>query len=177
MNPHELNKLKAKAPVAIVLILIIWLLLPMLFIQPELERNEIILAKLDKSLLHARRYINLSKTVIEKNTRYNQLINIEDSVGDALPYQKQLPKLIDLFYKLADDTGLIISSMNYKFKTKDHKMKVSFYSIKFKIRAEYHELRKFLVGLESLEYPLIIQEVIASNRGSYSIEIRQLVKS
>lgn len=178
MNPHELKKLKNKAPLAILLIFIASVLIPYLYIDPLIVRVNKISTSLDKEISDSIRYIKQARVVRKKSARSRKLFDSLNQIINSLPAKKSLPAIIDTFYDLAKSSGLIITDVKYEMAKLDKKFKVPSIVIKFRIKAKYNELRRFLAGLEKMNnYPLLIQEIVASSGGTYSISIRQLVKS
>jgi len=178
MNPHELNKLKNRAPLAILLIFVASVLIPYLYLDPLIARANEISTSFDKEIADSIRYIKKAKVLRKKSARSRKLFDSLSQIASSLPAKRSLPAVIDTFHDLAKSSGLIITDVKYEMSEFDKKFKVPSIIIKFRIKAEYNELRQFLAGLEKMNnYPLLIHEIVASSGGTYSISIRQLVKS
>ena len=177
MNPHELKQLKNKAPLAIILILIAMFLLPYLYVEPQIERENDIASAFDSELSNSIKYLKQSVKYKKNIKQFNKIEKIKNRIITSLPKISLFPKIVDTFQALAQKNNLILQDVKYDWPSRNKKNVVPSFLITFTIKAKYSELRKFLAGLESLKkYPLIIQEIIASRQGTYTILVRQLVK-
>ena len=178
MNPHELRKLKNKAPLANVVLLIASIVIPYFYLEPQIERENDISASFDKEISDSIQFIKQAKVARVRADRASKVYGSVNEIVGYLPARKSLPEVIDAFYDLANKSGLFVTDVKYEMSKGEKKFNVPSFLIKFTLKAKYDELRKFLAGLEKMnKYPLIIQEIVASSGGTYSISIRQLVKS
>ncbi len=128
MNPNEINKLKEKIPLPL-LILLIMLFVPGIFINPEFDELKSSSNVFDATLKRARTQVKTDVEVHEKLLRINSIKTIMNKVDAAIPLESTLPDLINRLQRLASDNSVQLEDVSYSMQKQFEKLDVSGYRI------------------------------------------------
>lgn len=175
MNPNEIKKLKEKAPFPII-ILIVLFFLPALIFQPEkdllAERISAYQGLLKKAKLSRDRKREYEKTA----AKFAALTKARQDIFAQLPDTQMLPQIIDNINALAVKNSVNVGRVTYDFNETLEKVYLPFFNINMQFEAYYENMRRFVADLESLQYPLLVEEIVVSGGKSYRLTLKQLVK-
>ena len=92
---------------------------------------------------------------------------------ERLPSGKEITKVLDEVFTIARKNGLDISTGDYSAQTVDE-AEFSRYTISFPVEGRYGDIKKFIYGLETSRYPVIIEEITfsRSKKSKGTIELR-----
>jgi Tfp pilus assembly protein PilO len=175
MNPNEINKLKAKAPFPIFVLLIL-LVLPTFVLQPEQDRLSEQVDSYNSLLKKSRKNLGLRTSYEKDNDKLEAINAVAQSVSQQLPESSALPQIIDMLGQLAEKNSIFLQSVNYGYSDKIDDLEVPNFTISMRLDAYYNNMRQFIAELENLQYPLMVTEVVVSAGKTYTVTLKQLVK-
>ena len=175
MNPNELKKLKERAPLPL-LILIILFFLPSLLVEPENQALNAAAESCQAAVKAARTAVRNRETCKVQHDKLQRLQKIHADVSALLPEESQLPGIIDRLQKIAIASSVSLEEVRYDFSPEFDKLAVPSYSLKMNLKADYAGMRSFLAAIENLESPVIIQEIVLIEGARYAMTMRLLVK-
>lgn len=175
MNPNEINKLKEKAPFPLLILLILFFI-PGLLLNPELEELKSSNSVHDLSLTKARGRVKADVELQRKLTRLNATREIMKQVGAVVPEESELPGLINRLHKLAGENSVVLEDVSYAMQKKFENLDVPGFRIIMSLTAGYTQMRGFLEAVESMESPVLINEILLTETGKYALTIRMLTK-
>jgi Tfp pilus assembly protein PilO len=175
MNPNEIRKLKEKAPFPI-FILVVLMFLPSFLIQPEQEKLEETISAYDSLLKNGKAALVKRVSFAAEDNRMRKLTEVQQSVLQQLPEEKQLPEIIDRMNAVARQNSVLVKDVTYSFQGKMGKLQIPCFNISMNFSAYYEDMRRFVVALENLDYPLLVEEIVVPEGGKFRITLKQLVK-
>lgn len=175
MNPNEIRKLKEKAPFPI-FILVLLMFLPSFLLQPEQEKLEENIRAYDSLLKNGKVALAKRSSFAAEEKKQRQLSDVKQVVLQQLPEEKQLPQIIDRMNAVARQNSVLVKDVTYAFQGKMGKLQIPCFNISMNFSAYYEDMRRFVVALENLDYPLLVEEIILPEGGKYRITLKQLVK-
>mgnify|MGYP000879471536 CR=1 FL=1 len=175
MNPNELQKLKDRAPLP-VFILLILLFLPSILIEPELTALDTAADSYQNQVKAASVAVKTHQNNGRNNLKLQQLKSIREDLMRILPDEADLPDLIDRLQKLAGECDVLLQEVRYDFSREFEKLSVPSYQLHMNLNAEYASMRKFLAAVESLNSPVIINEIVLIEGKRYALTMRLPVK-
>lgn len=175
MNPNEINKLKEKAPLPLMFLLLLFFL-PAFLLEPEVAALKSSSKSLDATLKKARADVILHADLEAKHLRCGKLEKVEQHLMTILPQESTLPAFIDTLHSLAKNNFVTMESVTYSYQKEYEKLLVPCYQIIMNLNAGYPDMRKFLAAVESLQTPVIVNEVVLTEGNRYVLTMRLLVK-
>lgn len=175
MNPNEIRKLKEKAPFPI-FILVLLMFLPSFILQPQEEELNEKVAAYD-ALLKSSRVARARRTSFTAGqNRLQQLKAVCKNIDSQLPEASELPQIIDSINAVAKQNSVLVKDVSYAFSEKMGRLSVPCYSIVMNFDSYYEDMRRFVVELENLPMPLLVEEIFVSSGRNYRVTLKQLVK-
>lgn len=175
MNPNEMAKLKEKAPVPLLLLLLLFFL-PAFVIEPEAELLDKSSSKYDNSLKKARDLRHLHEEYRLQSQRLEKLEQIKSELFAIIPQESALPEVIDRLHAMAASCSVVVDRVQYSFSRTYERMNVPGYDISMKLTSDYDGVRSLLAELEAMSTPVLIKEVVMTEAQSYVLTLRLLVK-
>lgn len=175
MNPNEINKLKEKVPLPL-LILLIMLFVPGIFLNPELDELKSSSSVYDATLKKARIRVKNDAEVQKKIVRINSIRKIMEKVDNAIPFESTLPDLVNKLQQLASENSVLLEDVSYSMQKQFEKLDVAGYRVIMNLTASYASIRGFLEAIENLESPVIINELLLTEGNRYALTIRMLTR-
>ncbi|HNX74665.1 MAG TPA: type 4a pilus biogenesis protein PilO [Candidatus Rifleibacterium sp.] len=175
MNPNELKKLKERAPLPL-LILVILFFLPSLLVEPQNEALKAAAESCHAAVKAAKTAVRNRETCKVQIDKLQRLQKIHADVSALLPEESQLPGIIERLQKIAITSNVSLEEVRYEFTTEFDKLPVPSYSLKMNLKSDYASMRTFLSTIENLDSPVIIQEIVLVEGGRYAMTVRLLVK-
>ncbi len=175
MNPNELAKLKEKAPVPLLLLLILFFL-PAFVLEPELDALKQSAKVFDSSLKRARDLRHLREKYTYQSQRFARLEQIKGDLFALIPKESALPEMIDLLHATAASSSVVVDNVQYSFSREYEKLSVPGYDITMSLSSSYEGIRALLAALESMPTPVLIKEVLMTESRRYVLTMRLLVK-
>lgn len=175
MNPNEINKLKEKAPFPLLILLILFFM-PGFLLNPEIEEFKRGNSAHDLSLNKARGRVKADGDLQGKIARLNATRQIMQNVKAVVPDESELPGLINRLHKLANEHSVELEDVTYAMQKKFENLEVPGYRIIMSLTAGYTQMRGFLEAVESMESPVLINEILLTETGKYALTIRMLTK-
>jgi len=175
MNPNEINKLKEKAPLPLLIILILFFI-PELLLKPEADNFQSANNAYDLSLNTAREKVRSDSDLQRRFARLNQTREILQKINAVLPQASALPDLITKLHLLASENSVVLEEVSYSMQKQFERLDVPGYRIIMSLSAGYSQMRSFLEAVENMESPVIINEIFMTESGRYALTIRMLTK-
>ncbi|HOY65358.1 MAG TPA: hypothetical protein PLP29_00635 [Candidatus Ozemobacteraceae bacterium] len=175
MNPTEIQKLKAKAPLPFIITLIMYLA-PGFVLVPQFENLAITEASFDASLKTASEALEQRSQDRLLTERHAKLSSDSRALDAWLPPEHALPTLIDRIAETASQLGIELSTVRYETDRSTDTPLPPRVMIRFDLRADYIGIRSFLQAVRAIPMPLLITEVSATERGTFAISLMELVQ-
>jgi len=175
MNPNELAKLKEKAPVPLLLLLLLFFL-PAFVLEPEMDALKQSSKVYDASLKRARDLRHLREKYIQQSRRLVRLEQIKGELFSLIPQESALPEMIDLLHATAAASSVVVENVQYSFSREYEKLAVPGYDITMNLSSNYEGVRTLLAELEAMPTPVLIKEVLMTESRRYVLTMRLLVK-
>jgi len=175
MNPNELAKLKEKAPVPLILLLILFLL-PGFLLAPETEALKQSAKVYDASLKKARDLRRLREKYKMQSQRLEKLAKIKSDLMAVIPQESALPQMIDRLHATAASCSVMVDNVRYSFSPEYEKLAVPGYDINMHLNSSYDGMRAMLAELETMPTPVLIKEILMNESRNYVLSMRLLVK-
>ncbi|HEY9072208.1 MAG TPA: type 4a pilus biogenesis protein PilO [Candidatus Ozemobacteraceae bacterium] len=175
MNPTEIQKLKAKAPLPFIITLIMYLA-PGFILVPQFENLAITEASADASLKAAAEAIAQRSSDLVLMERHAKLASESRALDAWLPPESELPTLIDRISETASQLGIELSTVQYETDRSTDTPLPPRVMIRFNLRADYVGIRSFLQAVKAIPMPLLITEVSATEQGNFAISLMELVQ-
>ncbi|MBU1105630.1 MAG: type 4a pilus biogenesis protein PilO [Candidatus Riflebacteria bacterium] len=175
MNPNELAKLKEKAPLPLILLLLLFFL-PAFLLEPETAALNATASGFDASLKKAKDLRLLHEKYTQQNTRLKRLQQINSQLLENIPQEAALPGMIDKLHNTAAACSVVVENVHYSFSRQYEKLDVPGYEISMNLSAGYDGIRRLLAELETMPSPVLIKEVVLTESQRYVLTMRLLVK-
>ncbi len=175
MNPNEIRKLKEKAPFALIVLFILFFL-PATILQPEKDLLREKVEKYDSLLKSARKNQKKRVAFIEEAKKLETFSEINRGILQQLPGVDLLPHIIDKINAAAEKNSVLVKDVTYRLEDRIEKLQAPCFSIAMNLDAYYENVRRFIVDIENLQFPLLVSEISGSGGTSYRINLKQLVK-
>jgi len=175
MNPNEMAKLKEKAPVPLVLLLILFFL-PAFVLDPEIATLKQSTKIYDTSLKKARDLRRLREKYNQQSRRLEMLEQIKSNLFAVIPQESALPEMIDRLHATAASCSVIVDNVRYSFSREYEKLYVPGYDINMNLSSGYDGVRSMLAELEAMPTPFLIKEILMTESRHYVLSMRLLVK-
>ncbi len=175
MNPNELRKLKERAPLPLIVLLILFLL-PSILIEPENQALNAAAESCDAAVKSARAAVRNREAYRVQTEKLQHLLSVRQDFQAVLPAESRLPAIIDQLQQLALASSVSVEEVRYEFNHEFDKLPVPSYRLQMNLKAEYSGMRSFLAAIENLESPVIIQEIVLIEGSRYALTMRLLVK-
>jgi len=176
MNPNEVKRLKDWATLPIIISIILFFSRDIIVssVKEQLSQSH-------ASFVSAERRI---RTAFSNQRKYVKIVSRMDEVNKKLlqldrwiPPENHIPTIIDQIGALAKLFQLDLMSAKYQFENSRFEKYVPRVVMQLQLNGEYHSICGFVQALECLPSPLIISEMVASERKIYSLTIIHMVKS
>lgn len=175
MNPNEMAKLKEKAPMPLLLLLILFFL-PAFLLEPEMEVLKKSAQNFDASLKKARVILKQRDKYAQQKVRLEQLKLMNSQLFGVIPQETSLPEMIDKLHSTAAACSVVVEDVRYAFSRDYEKLRVPGYDISMHLSAGYGGIRQLLAELEAMPTPVLIKEVVMTEAQRYVLSLRLLVK-
>ncbi len=175
MNPNELRKLKERAPLPLVVLFILFLL-PTILIEPENLALNAAAESCQAAVKSARAAVRNREANKAQKEKLQHLQSIRRDFQAVLPVESQLPAIIDQLQQLAAGNAVSLEEVRYEFNDEFDKLAVPSYRLQMNLKADYAGMRSFLAAVESLESPVLIQEIVLIEGTRYALSMRLLTK-
>lgn len=177
MNPIELQKLKERAPLPIVIAAIMFFA-PGYIVGP-LEENLVASSKtLESSLKNARGALHQKADDAAITLKLVDLRKRLGKVDAWLPPTAFMPNVIEEFHALSAVAGVKIGAVTYGFDQgrRDNLTMPPRIAVNLQLEGEYSAVRTFMQAIESLPFPLVPVELNAGADRHYQLELLQFVR-
>ena len=175
MNPNEMAKLKDKAPMPLLLLMILFFL-PSFLLEPEAESLKASTQKYDASLKKARVVRQQREKFVQQSARLERLKQLNGQLFELIPQETALPEMIDKLHSTAAACAVVVEDVRYSFSRNYEKLGVPGYDISMRLSAAYNGVRQLLAELETMPTPVLIKEVVMTEEKRYVLSLRLLVK-
>lgn len=141
-----------KKPVSLLIIIALFLILGnILFSIKAVGRQEREIVSLEKRIVDLRR--------ADRGNPFQKAMSGVESFKKELPDRHKLTKIAEKIYNTAQKNGLKIAAGDYRpdiVKETD----ISRYTISFPVEGHYTQIKRFIYDIETLSYPIVIEELI-----------------
>ncbi|PKL44130.1 MAG: hypothetical protein CVV42_19525 [Candidatus Riflebacteria bacterium HGW-Riflebacteria-2] len=175
MNPNEMAKLKEKAPIPLLLLLLLFFL-PAFLLDPELEALQKSAIVYDTSLKKARVLRLQREKYRQQGERLQKLEQIKSDLFAKIPQESALPEMIDRLHATAASSSVIVDKVRYSFSREYEKLTVPGYDITMHLSSDYDGVRALLAALETMPTPILIEEILMTESRRYVLTMRLLVQ-
>ena len=176
MNPIELRKLKERAPLPII-ITVILLAAPGYLLGPQYEKLAATETMFDQAVVNAKDSLNQRSEDARLRARQKVLKADLGRLERWMPPADYLPAIVEEVNTLAGILGVRISSVYYQSGDRGPtaglppRLRLS-----LQIQADYAAMRGFLQALEGLPFPLLPVEITAERGQAFLIELLLLMR-
>jgi hypothetical protein len=174
INPNEVQQLKQRAPLPIILGIIMFLL-PTFLVSPKQESLESVEKSLDTSIQSARQTVISRKRELDWFEKFGAMQQRLSQVETWLQPEPYLPQVIDQLHTVAETFGVKLHEVSYSTPARD-KLDVARLIMQLNLSATYDGIRGFLRALEGFPLPLFPGEITATRDGQFSIELMYLFR-
>jgi Tfp pilus assembly protein PilO len=176
MNPKEVQRLKERAPLPLI-VTVIMFFAPQFLIDPLIDNLETTGKTFDGLVAQVQGALR-QRTLDQGLSARRAAVRREmDRLEAWLPPEDYLPTLIDQFNALADILGVEIRSVTYRFPSSTPEAGPSRrVDIHLALAASYEAMRSFLQAVEGLPSPLVLTEVVANQDQTFTVSLQHLVK-
>jgi hypothetical protein len=175
MNPNEVSKLKEKAPVPLILLLLLFFL-PAFLLDPEIDSLKQSTKIYETSLKKARGLRRLREQYKQQGRRLEMLEQIKSDLFAVVPQESALPEIIDRLHATAASCSVVVDNVRYSFSREYEKLAVPGYDISMNLSSGYDGVRAMLAELEAMPAPFLIKEILMTESRHYVLSMRLLVK-
>lgn len=175
MNPNELQKLKDRAPLPVFILLILFFL-PSMLVDPEFEALDAAADSYQEQAKIAAAAVRNRQNNDRNNEKLLHLKTAREEMMQVFPNEAALPDLIDKLQQLAGKCKVALLEVRYDFSREFEKLSVPSYRLQMNLNAEYSDMRSFLAAVESLDSPVIINEIVLIEGKRYALTMRLPVK-
>lgn len=167
----SMNKVWRKAPFTIgAVIVLVVIAANVLFSWVILKKQGLEIAQLEESV----RALSKGKGA-KSGVNLAQLMEDVERFKKRLPQEKKLTRILGGIFSVAKKNGLVVPTGEYEALT-SKETDISRYTITIPVEGRYSQIKKFIYDVETLRYPLAIEDVtLTSSRaldGNIGLKVR-----